>query len=108
MTNVELVPQIVAEARKAAHDATNDYIARNGQWDACGFSWIRVYEKGSTKLGRALLKNGFRKAYGGGLEMWNPSGNPTQSITAKEEGSMAAAKVFEQYGIKAYAGSRMD
>lgn len=103
-----MVPTIVSEARSAAHKATAEFLQKHGDRDACGFAWLTVYEKGSTKLGRALLKNGFSKAYGGGLQMWNPSGNPTQCITAKEEGAIAAARVFESYGITAYAGSRMD
>jgi hypothetical protein len=52
---------------------------------------------------------GFSKAYGGGLQLWNPSGHPTQAITAKEEGAEAYAKVLSsKLGLKAYAGSRMD
>jgi hypothetical protein len=61
------------------------------------------------KLGKALATYGFSKAYGGGLQLWNPSGNPTQCITAKEEGAEAYAKVLSsKLGLKAYAGSRMD
>ncbi len=100
---------IVAEAQAEAHKATNAFLAQHGDRDACGFAWVTVYEKGSTKMGRALLKAGFKKAYGGGLQMWNPSGNPTQCISAKEEGAYAAAKVLtERLGVKAYAGSRLD
>jgi hypothetical protein len=52
---------------------------------------------------------GFKPAYGGGLQLWNPSGSWTQCITAKEEGAEAYAKVLQSFGIeKAYAGSRMD
>jgi len=106
---VELnVPQIVAEARAAAAKATEQFLQTHGDRDACGFAWLTVYEKGSTKLGRALIKEGFSKAYSGGLQLWNPSGSYTQAITAKEEGAIAAARVFEKHGIKAYAGSRMD
>lgn len=104
-----IVETAVLEACAAAAKATRDYLARHGDRDACGFAWIRVYEKGSTKLGRALLKNGFRKAYGSGLELWNPSGHHTQCITAKEVGAEAAAAVLRQrLGVECYAGSRMD
>ena len=109
---VQQVKDIVAEATMAARDAAELFFQTklNGRDQyACGFAWVTVYEKGSTKLGRALLKNGFRKAYGGGLQWWNPSGSFTQAITAKEEGAQAAAKVLtERLGVKAYAGSRMD
>ena len=103
------VQNAVREAQEAAARATREFLEKHGHRDACGFAWVKVYEKGSTKMGRALLANGFRKSYGGGLEMWNPSGNPTQCISAKEEGAYAAAKVLkERLGVEAYAGSRMD
>ena len=106
---MDQVTLAVQEAKAEAAKATNAFLAQHGDRDACGFAWVTVYEKGSTKLGRALLKNGFRKAYGGGLQMWNPSGSYTQAITAKEVGAEAAARVLtERLGVKAYAGSRMD
>lgn len=103
------VQKAVADAQAAAAAATQAFLSQHGDRDACGFASVRVYEKGSTKLGRALLKNGFRKCYGGGLEWWNPSGSYTQAITAKEVGAEAAAQVLqERLGVKAYAWSRMD
>lgn len=103
------VRDAVAAARGAAEAATREFLNKNGDRDCCGFAWITVFEKGNTKLGRALLRNGFSKAYGGGLQMWNPSGHYTQSITAKEVGAEAAAAVLAaRLGVKAYAGSRMD
>ena len=103
------VEMAVREAQEAAARATGEFLQKHGDRDACGFAWVTVYEKGSTKMGRALIKAGFSKAYGGGLQLWNPSGNPTQCISAKEEGAYAAAKVLtEKLGVKAYAGSRMD
>ena len=107
----EQVPQIVAEAQEAARVAANQFFQeRLGGQDqyACGFAWVTIYEKGSTRLGRALLKNGFQKAYSGGLQMWNPAGIGCQNIDTKEEGARAAARVFERYGFRAYAGSRLD
>jgi hypothetical protein len=96
-------------ATQAAAKATEDFLDQHGDRDACGFAWVTVYEKGSTKLGRALKAVGFKPAYGGGLQLWNPSGNWTQCITAKEEGARAYAKVLRQFGItQAYAGSRAD
>ena len=103
------ITNIIHEARRAAAEATEGFLAQHGDRDACGFAWVTVYEKGSTKLGRALLKSGFRKAYGGGLQWWNPSGSYTQAVTAKEEGAEAAARVLrERLGVEAYAGSRLD
>lgn len=101
---------IIAEAQSAARQATHEFLQQHGEGDACGFAWTTIYGvKGSTKLGRALLKHGFRKAYDGGLQWWNPSQSGTQAITAKEVGAYAAAAVLrERLGVEAYAGSRMD
>ena len=106
---MDQVQSAVLEAVAEAAKATNDFLAKHGDRDACGFAWVSVSEKGSTKMGRALLNAGFSKAYGGGLQMWNPSGNHTQAITAKEVGAKAAARVLTaRLGVTAYVGSRMD
>lgn len=104
------VEAIVAEAKAVAAQTTKDFLTKYGDNDLCGFAWVDVYVKGSTKLGRAFLKNGFRKAYGGGLQIWNPSESYTQSISAKEAGAEAFAKVLRARipGIKAYSGSKLD
>jgi hypothetical protein len=72
------------QAVQAAQKATEDFLAQHGDRDACGFAWVTVYEKGSTRLGRALKELGFKPAYGGGLQLWNPSGSwtPTQKSCA--------------------------
>lgn len=106
---MEEVQKAIVEAQQAAVRATGDFLVKHGDRDACGFAWVTVREKGSTKIGRALLANGFRKAYGGGLQWWNPSGSYTQAITAKEVGAEAAAKVLrEKLGVEAHADSRLD
>jgi len=106
---IDQVQEAVALAKHEAAHATAEFLQKHGDRDACGFAWVTVYEKGSTKMGRALIKAGFSKSYSGGLQMWNPSGSYTQCITAKEVGAEAAAKVLtEKLGVKAYAGSRMD
>ena len=109
MIALDTLASVHNTATQAAAKATEDFLAKHGDRDACGFAWVTVYEKGSTKLGRALKAVGFKPAYGGGLQLWNPSGNWTQCITAKEEGAQAYANVLRQAGIvNAYAGSRMD
>ena len=103
------LPQVLAQAHAAAREATQKCIDTNpGQWYPCGFAWVTVREKGSTKLGRALLKNGFSKAYEGGLKIWNPSEHPTQWMDAKVDGARAFAEVLRAYGIEASVGERMD
>ena len=106
---MDQVQMAVREAQVAAAQATGEFLQKHGDRDACGFAWVTVYEKGSTKMGRALLKAGFRKAYGGGLQMWNPSGLGVQSISVLEAGADAMAKFLtEHLGVTAYANSRMD
>lgn len=108
----EMIPDIVAEAQAAANQAANRFFTEQlGGRDqyACGFAWVNIYGvKGNTKLGRALASQGVRKAYGGGLQMWNPSRFPCQNVDTLEAGARAAAAVFTQYGFTAYAGSRLD
>jgi hypothetical protein len=108
--DVVAVQDACNEAAQQARTATKAFLAKHGDRDACGFAWVTVYDvRSNSKLGKALATYGFSKAYGGGLQLWNPSGNPTQCITAKEEGAEAYAKVLkDKLGLKAYAGSRMD
>ena len=42
------------------------------------------------------------------FSIWNPSEHGAQNIDTKEAGALAAQKVFEKYGFRAYAGSRLD
>ena len=95
-------------AREAAVQAENDFRARHGEPGYCGFAWVVVREKASTKLGRALKQLGFRKEYSGGLSLWNPGGSGTQSMDIKEAGAEAYAEVLRKFGINAYACSRAD
>jgi len=108
----EMIPGIVHEAQVAARAAASKFFQEKlggvDQW-SCGFAWVNIYDvKGNTRLGKALAKEGVSKAYGGGLQMWNPSKFPCQNVDTLEAGAMAAAEVFKQYGFTAYAGSRLD
>lgn len=101
-------------ARTAAQELADRYFnGRDG--GACGFAWVTVYpeHKGNTKLGkaeRALLKEmGFRVDWTGkGFQIWDPAKWPGQSVDVKSAGAVAAAKVLQKYGFKAYAGDRLD
>ena len=108
----EQIPQIVAEAERAAHAAAHQYfydqLGGRDQY-ACGFAWVDIYGvKGNTKLGKALSAAGVRKSYTKSLQMWNPSKFGCQNVDTLEAGARAAAAVFKQYGFEAYAGSRLD
>lgn len=95
-------------ATSAAQRAEAEFRAQHGEPGYCGFAWVVVREKGSTKIGRAFKSVGFKPAYGGGLSLWNPGGSFTQSMDIKEAGAQAYADVLRQHGIDAYMSSRAD
>jgi len=109
---VEQVKAIVAEAKSEARKAADAYFQTNlGGVDqyACGFAWVNIYSvKGNTKLGKTLKAAGLRQDYTKAFSIWNPSEHGCQNIDTKEAGARAAQKVFEKYGFRAYAGSRLD
>lgn len=108
---VDQIKPAVEAAKTAAQQATDIFLAKHGDRDCCGFAWVTVYDvKLSSKVGKAFAAEGFSKAYGGGIQLWNPSGSNTQSITAKEEGAEAFVKEMRTMfpELKIYAGSRMD
>lgn len=109
--NVEAVQEACNEAAMAAQTAAQVAYVQIGERDACGFAWVNVYGvRSNSKLGKALISFGFRKDYTGSLQIWNPSGHNTQSISVKEAGAYAYAEVLKsKLGLdKVYAGSRMD
>ena len=105
-----LVEIALREASKSAVAAAAEMHAKIGDRDACGFAWVTVYGvRSNSKLGLLLAKHGFSKSYTGGLELWDPSRHPTQSVSVLEAGARAYAKVLqEELGLKAYSGSRLD
>ena len=111
MLAIDNIESIHNEATLAAQTAARKFFHEKlGGRDqyACGFAWVTVIEKGSTRLGRRLKEIGFRKAYGGGLQLWDPSRFPCQNVDTLEAGAQAYADVLKKYGIEAYAGSRLD
>jgi hypothetical protein len=109
---VEQIKDIVAEAKAEAKKAADEFFqTKLGGQDqyACGFAWVNIYGiKGNTKLGRAMKAAGIRQDYSKAFSIWNPSEHGCQNIDTKEAGALAAQKVFEKYGFRAYAGSRLD
>mgnify|MGYP000512932685 FL=1 len=51
---------------------------------------------------------GIEQDYTKAFQIWNPSNVNVQNVDVKEAGAQAAADVFEAFGFKAYAGSRLD
>ena len=104
----DIIAEAKAEARKAADEFFQTKLGGQDQY-ACGFAWVNIYGvKGNTKLGKTLKAAGLRQDYTKAFSIWNPSEHGAQNIDTKEAGAMAAAKVFEKYGFRAYAGSRLD
>ena len=115
MTEINHIIQvntIVNEAKQAAREAAEKFFQEKlGGVDqySCGFAWVDIFGvKGNTRLGKAFKAAGIRKSYTGSYQIWNPSDMAVQNIDTLEAGAEAAAKVFERYGFKAYAGSRLD
>lgn len=112
INNIIQVNTIVNEAKQAAREAAEQFFQEKlGGVDqySCGFAWVDIYGvKGNTRLGRAFKAAGIRKSYNGCFQIWNPSEMGVQNIDTLEAGAEAAAKVFEKYGFRAYAGSRLD
>jgi hypothetical protein len=109
---VEQVNEIVAEAKHEANQAAGKFFQEKlGGRDqySCGFAWVEIYGiKGNSRLGRAFKAAGINKNYNGAYSIWNPAGLGVQNIDTLEAGAEAAARVFEKYGFRAYAGSRLD
>ena len=109
--DMTLEEAVTMEAMGAAARATRAYLAVHGDRDACGFAWVTIYGvKMSTKQGKAFAKAGWSKRSGGGIQLWNPSKQGCQSISALEAGAESAANVIKSKfpTLEVYAGSRMD
>ena len=104
------IKSIVAEGVKKAQEAGQAMYAQVGERDMCGFGWVDVYvSRTNSKEAKELIAAGFRKDWKPKcLSMWDPAGVPTQSISVKEAGAYAMAKVLSDAGLNAYAGSRLD
>ena len=106
---LETIDKVLLTATVAAKSAAQAMYDQIGDRDCCGFAWVTVYDvRSNSKLGKRLQAAGFKPAYGGGLQLWDPSHYPTQSMSVLEAGAYAYAHVLEGVGLRAYAGSRMD
>jgi hypothetical protein len=108
--NALAVQTACEQAAIQARTAAKAYYDQHGDRDACGFAWVDVYGvRSNSRLGKTLQSFGFRKSHTGSLQLWSPCGSGTQSISIKEAGAEAYARVLtEKLGIRAYAGSRLD
>jgi len=111
MTTTANIPALHVEASRKAAEKARELNATLGQAWPCGFAWVNISGvKLSTRQGKEFAKLGFRKAYGypNTVQLWNPSGHPTQNMDVKEMAADVYAEVFRQAGFNAFAGSRMD
>lgn len=105
------IHDVINSAFQAARTATKQYLATHGDVDACGFVWVSI--RPATKKVAKILKNSYgaeRIPFEGGLNLWNPSCSPVQSISAKEEGAFAFVNVMREAfpDVTFTVGSRMD
>lgn len=106
-----LTAEIHQLATRNAEIATKNYIDTNGEAPFnCGFAWVSAGIKGNTKLGKSFIAQGFKKSYTGGYQIWNPSRNYTQDMSAKMAGCEAYVETVERYlpEVKLYASQRLD
>lgn len=98
----EIIPQpmvVVDGTTKAVVDVVDDGL--------CGFAWINIKPARGAFVNYLKAREwGSRNEYAGGWEIW--VSNYNQSVTRKYAYAQAFAEVLNQYGIKAYAGSRLD
>jgi hypothetical protein len=105
-----IIAEQIRRGKVLAEQAGLEMYAQVGERDACGFGWVEVYvDRTNSAQAKELIKAGFRKSYiPKCLEMWDPAGVPTQSISVKEAGAEAYANYLRALGLRAYAGSRLD
>ena len=98
----EIIPQpmvVVDGTTKEVVDVVDDGL--------CGFAWINIQPARGAFVNYLKAREwGSRNEYAGGWEIW--VSNYNQSVTRKYAYAQAFAEVLNQYGIKAYAGSRLD
>lgn len=101
---------IIQEAFDAAVLAAKNLIDKNpDMWYPCGFSWVSIRPaRGSFVAALKELGIGNVDSFEGGYTVYNPSGNSTQWMDAKERGSDAFATVLQKHGINAVVRSRID
>ena len=104
MTTV--TPMVVQQRENPLNDDSRvirQYVVNDG---VCGFASVTV-KPANCKFAKYLIANGLgRKSFNGGVSMSIRDFN--QSLQKKEAYAHAFASVLNDYGIKAYAESRMD
>jgi hypothetical protein len=101
-----VTPMVVQQRENPLNDASRvvkEYYVNDG---VCGFASV-IVKPANSKFAKYLVANGLaRKSFNGGVSMSIRDFN--QSLQKKEAYAHAFASVLNDYGIKAYAESRMD
>jgi hypothetical protein len=99
-------PMVVAQHANPLDDGSPVTRAWHVPQGVCGFAWVKI-TPGNCSFAIWAKKNlGARKDYYGGVSVWVSEYG--QSMELKEAYARGAAKILQEGGIKAYAGSRMD
>jgi hypothetical protein len=101
-----VTPMVVQQRENPLNDDSRlvrEYFINDG---VCGFASVTV-KPANSKFAKFLVASGLgRKSFSGGVSMSIRDFN--QSLQKKEAYAHAFASVLNDYGIKAYAESRMD
>jgi hypothetical protein len=103
---VQVRPMVVQQHASPIDDSSpvvQQWVVDDG---VCGFAWVVITPGNCTAARYAKEHWGASKHYYGGVSIWISDYN--QSMTRKEAYARAFAKVLQEAGIKAYAGSRLD
>lgn len=99
---------IYLKAIMAAADAGKQYVAKYGEDPYCGFGWVEIPDGRSPFVNWCRKNKIGSKHWKKGWQIWNPTGNGTQSMSVKEAEADAFVEVLTANGITAWACSRAD
>ena len=91
--------EIFREAEAAAEKAAQAHIDANpGVWYPCGFAWVKIRPARGRFVEMCKDQDAGRTDdFEGGFVIYNPSGNPTQWMDAKEAGARAFVEVLKRH-----------
>lgn len=99
---------IYNDALAAGQQAENDYVAKHGEDNFCGFAWVEIPNGRSPFVNWCKKNSVGSKHWQKGWQIWRCTNNMTQCMNVLEAGAMAFAKKLEEHGISAYMNSRAD
>jgi len=104
------IKTILWNAELKAAKAARDHIQQHGEHPFnCGFAWVKIRPaRGQFIKVMKEIKMGKTDDFEGGYMIWNPSGHPTQDMSAKEAGAKVFAEILRSYGLKVSTHSRLD